>query len=58
MLKSSRNRGFVRVNAASDPPDQAIDHDTMGYYDDVDLPFYYGLAKTARTSSPGRRSAT
>jgi phospholipase C len=49
MLKSSRNRGFVRVNAASDPPDQAIDHDTMGYYDDVDLPFYYGLAVIGQT---------
>ena len=45
MLKSSRNRGFVRVNAVSDAPEQAVLHDTMGYYDDVDLPFYYGLAE-------------
>ena len=28
------------------PPRQAIDHDTMGYYTDVDLPFYYDLAQT------------
>ena len=42
----SPNDGFVRVNAVSDAPEQAIDHDTMGYYDDGDLPFYYGLAKT------------
>jgi phospholipase C len=46
MLKSSRNQGFVRVNAASDPPAQITDHDTMGFYTDVDLPFYYDIAKT------------
>ncbi len=46
MLKSSRNQGFVRVNAQSDPPAQVTDHDTMGFYTDVDLPFYYGLAET------------
>jgi phospholipase C len=44
-LKKTPNDGFVRVNAESEP-DQAIDHDTMGYYDDTDLPFYYGLAQT------------
>jgi phospholipase C len=46
MLRSSHNRGFVRVDAAANPIDQATDHDTMGYYDDTDLPFYYGLAET------------
>jgi len=46
MLESSRNQGFVRVNAQSDPPAQVTDHDTMGYYTNVDLPFYYDLAET------------
>jgi phospholipase C len=46
MLVSSPNKGFVKVNAITQQPDQAVDHDTMGYYDDVDLPFYYGLAET------------
>jgi phospholipase C len=46
MLRSSKNNGFVKVNAVSDAPTQAIDHDTMGYYDDGDLPFYYDLAQT------------
>ncbi len=46
MLRSSPNTGFVKVNAISDAPTQAIDHDTMGYYDDTDLPFYYDLATT------------
>jgi phospholipase C len=46
MTRKSPNDGFVRVNAASEPIAQATDHDTMGYYDDGDLPFYYDLAKT------------
>jgi phospholipase C len=46
MLKSSHNRGFVKVDALADPIAQATDHDTMGYYTDADLPFYYGLAET------------
>ena len=46
MLKRSRNRGFVKVNEMTEQPNQATDHDTMGYYTDVDLPFYYDLAKT------------
>jgi len=45
-LKASPNDGFVRRNAETELPDQAVDHDTMGYYDDSDLPFYYGLAET------------
>ncbi|HLK11470.1 MAG TPA: alkaline phosphatase family protein [Candidatus Binatia bacterium] len=46
MLRSSPNNGFVRVNAETEQPAQATDHDTMGYYTDADLPFYYDLAKT------------
>jgi phospholipase C len=46
MLRSSPNRGFVRVDAEANPMDQATDHDTMGYYTDADLPFYYGLAES------------
>jgi phospholipase C len=46
MLKSSRNLGFVRVNAEANPVAQATDHDAMGYYSDADLPFYYDIAKT------------
>jgi phospholipase C len=45
-LKATRSNGFVRVNAETEAPIQAIDHDTMGYYTDSDLPFYYGLAET------------
>jgi phospholipase C len=46
MLRSSPNNGFVRVNAEPPyGPEQATAHDTMGYYDDGDLPFYYDIAK-------------
>jgi phospholipase C len=47
-LRSSPNNGFVRVNNTANAPDttQAVNHDTMGYFDDGDLPFYYDLAKT------------
>ena len=47
-LRSSHNNGFVKVNNVANLPDttQAVNHDTMGYYDDGDLPFYYDLAKT------------
>jgi phospholipase C len=38
--------GFVRVNAETELPNQAVDFDTMGYYTNDDLPFYYGLAQT------------
>src|SRR5262245_36674980 len=46
MLHSSPNNGFVRVNAETEGGDQVFHHDTMGYYDDGDLPFYYDIAKT------------
>ena len=46
MLRSSPNNGFVKVNAQTEGGPQVTDHDTMGYYDDTDLPFYYDLAKT------------
>jgi phospholipase C len=45
-LKSPRNNGFVLQNALTELPDQAVNHDAMGYYTDVDLPFYYALAQT------------
>src|SRR5262245_11415966 len=43
-LKSPRNNGYVLQNALTEGPEQAILHDAMGYYSDVDLPFYYYLA--------------
>ena len=46
MLRSSPNNGFVRVNAETQEPEQVTAHDTMSYYDDTDLPFYYDIAKT------------
>jgi phospholipase C len=46
MLHSSPNNGFVRVNAETEAPGQTFDHDTMGFYNDGDLPFYYDIAKT------------
>jgi phospholipase C len=43
---SSPNDGFVRVNAETQGPNQAQPpFDTMGYYNEVDLPFYYFLAQ-------------
>ena len=45
-LKAPRNNGFVLQNALPEFANQAVDHDTMGYYTDVDLPFYYSLAET------------
>jgi len=45
-LKKSPMDGFVQQNALTELPDQAVDHDTIGYYDDSDLPFYYSLATT------------
>src|SRR5229473_2699195 len=47
---SSPNDGFVRVNDATEQLDNGVetptDDDTMGFYDQRDLPFYYGLAQT------------
>ncbi len=49
-LLRSPNDGFVRVNDATTQPDiageGAAEDDTMGYYDQDDLPFYYDLAQT------------
>src|SRR5262245_564934 len=45
-LKSPRNNGFILQNALTESPGQDITHDAMGYYTDVDLPFYYSLAQT------------
>ncbi len=46
MLRSSPNNGFVKVNAETEGGDQVTAHDTMGYYDNGDLPFYYDMAET------------
>src|SRR5438445_2273287 len=49
-LRRSPNDGFVRVNDSSTQPDthgeSPTEDDTMGYYDQSDLPFYYALAQT------------
>src|SRR5262245_10704683 len=50
MLRSSPNNGFVKVNAENEGGDQVFNHDTMGYYDDNDLSFYYDIAKTSAIS--------
>jgi phospholipase C len=50
MLKSSPNNGFVTVNDATEQtdsgPESANDDPTIGFYNESDLPFYYGLAET------------
>ncbi len=55
---ASPNDGFVLVNDGLTPPlpdereqpdkgrESRTDDDTMGYFDQTDLPFYYGLAQT------------
>jgi phospholipase C len=48
-LLLSLNDGFVIVNDETSQPDTTetpTDDDTMGYYDQDDLPFYYALAQT------------
>src|SRR5438105_14467283 len=45
-LERSPNDGFVRVNDATEQIDTAegpTEDETMGYYDQTDLPFYYAL---------------
>jgi phospholipase C len=47
-LVSSPNDGFVRVNDLTeqiDTTESPTEDDTMGYYTDADLPFYYQLAR-------------
>src|SRR5437667_5537352 len=45
MLKSSPNDGFVRVNDLTEQPDNGVESATedesMGFYNESDLPFYY-----------------
>ena len=46
---ASPNDGFVRVNDTlqiDTAGENRTEDDTMGYYDQSDLPFYYGLAQT------------
>jgi len=50
-LNFSPNDGFVRVNDAQEQPDtdtgeSPTDDDTMGFYNETDLPFYYALAES------------
>ena len=49
-LMASPNNGFVIVNDATLQPDTggetATEDETMGYYTQTDLPFYYSLAST------------
>lgn len=48
-LTDSPNDGFVRMNDSVDQPDRGIEtpteDPTMGFYTQVDLPFYYDLAQ-------------
>src|SRR5262245_17273186 len=43
--RSSPNDGFVRQNE-SDNPNQDVLYDTIGFYTQEELPFYYALAET------------
>jgi phospholipase C len=50
-LNFSPNDGFVRVNDAqeqhdTDTGESPTDDDTMGFYNETDLPFYYALAES------------
>src|SRR5262249_57802935 len=49
-LLHALNDGFVRVNDATEQPDTSgegpFEDETMGYYTQDDLPFYYALAQT------------
>jgi phospholipase C len=48
-LNLSPNDGFVQVNDLTeqiDSGESAVDDDTMGFYNETDLPFYYALAQT------------
>jgi phospholipase C len=42
---SSPNDGFVRQNE-TDNPHQDVDYDTIGFFTQDELPFYYALAQT------------
>ncbi len=48
-LMQKRNDGFVRVNDATEQVDNGVEgateDQTIGYYNQDDLPFYYGLAE-------------
>jgi phospholipase C len=48
-LQSFLSDGFVRVNDATEQVDNGVESanedQTIGYYDQTDLPFYYGLAQ-------------
>ncbi len=48
-LLNPKNNGFVRVNDATDQPDTGgespTEDQTISYFDQTDIPFYYGLAE-------------
>jgi phospholipase C len=44
-FRSSPNDGFVRQNE-SDNPHQDVAHETIGFFTQAELPFYYSLAQT------------
>ncbi len=49
MLRFSPNDGFVRINDVSEQPDKGVesptDDQTMGFYNQKEIPFYYDLAQ-------------
>jgi phospholipase C len=49
-LHDTRNDGFVKVNDISEQPDNGVesgtDDQTMGFYTQDEIPFYYQLAQT------------
>ena len=49
-LRKGRNDGFVRVNDLTEQPDNGVENatedQTMGFYNQDEIPFYYGLAQT------------
>jgi phospholipase C len=49
MRNSSPNDGFVKINDRTEQVDHgetATEDDTIGFYNETDLPFYYSLAQT------------
>jgi phospholipase C len=49
-LRRGQNNGFVRVNDVTEQPDNGVEgpteDQTMGFYTQGEIPFYYGLAET------------
>src|SRR5882724_2252058 len=49
-LRHGQNDGFVRVNDVTEQPDNGVESptedQTMGFYNQSEIPFYYALAET------------